>query len=347
MSALYDSRNEIGTIDLVRNWILKFQNSKHRSVQIIDGLTHKIRYIICPTTKEQIVHHAIVQVLQPICLKGMYKHSYAAVPGRGSTLGMKYIKKWIQHDPKNVKYCGKTDFRHYFESINHEILKEKLRKIIKDERFLQLLFTVIDVNEQGLPLGFYTSQWLSNWYLQDLDHYIKEKLNIPHYIRYMDDIVMFCSNKKVMHKAIEAIGEYGKNHLGIELKSNYQTFRFDYIKKGKHYGRYLDFMGFEFYRDRIILRKNIMLHATRTAARTGKKEKMTLYDCRKNLSYLGWIDHTDTYGMFQDRISPYVSIQQCKRRVSAYDKKEAKRKEEEQNGIHRSNGNSGRSPQNA
>lgn len=343
MDALYESRREKDTIALIRGWIENFRNSKHRKVKIYDGISRKVRTIICPTTREQIIHHAIVQVMEPLFKKGMYEHSYAAVPGRGSLLGMKHIKKWIEHDAKNVKYCGKTDFRHYFESVEHDILKRKLRERIKDERFLKILFTVIDVQEKGLPLGFYTSQWLSNWFLQDLDHFIKENLQIPHYMRYMDDIVMFCSNKKVMHRAIEAIGKYGAEQLGVTLKGNYQTFRFDYIRKGEHKGRYLDFMGFEFYRDRVILRKTIMLHATRTAVRTGKKEKMTLYDCRRNLSYLGWIDHTDTYGMFKDRITPYVNIQKCKRRVSAFDKKEAKRKEAERNEIHRSDRNSGSS----
>ena len=74
------------------------------------------------------------------------------------------------------------DIRHFFDSVPHDILKAKLRKSIHDEKMLDLLFGIIDVTEVGIPLGFYTSQWLSNWYLQGLDHYIKEKLSAAHYM---------------------------------------------------------------------------------------------------------------------------------------------------------------------
>ena len=86
---------------------------------------------------------------------------------------MKLIKKWIKHDTKNVKYCLKMDIRKFFDSIPHDIIKAKLAFLIHDKKFLNLLYEIIDVVYNGLPLGFYTSQWFANWYLQDLDHYIK------------------------------------------------------------------------------------------------------------------------------------------------------------------------------
>ena len=68
------------------------------------------------------------------------------------------------------------DIRHFFDTIPHDRLKAKLKKTVHDEKMLELLFRIIDVTEVGIPLGFYTSQWLSNWYLQGLDHFIKEQL---------------------------------------------------------------------------------------------------------------------------------------------------------------------------
>ena len=185
-----------------------------------------------------------------------------------------------------------------------------------------LLFRIIDVTEVGIPLGFYTSQWLSNWYLQGLDHFIKEQLCAVHYMRYMDDMVVFGSNKRVLHRMRQAISDYLEMELGLELKANWQVFRFSY---GNNQGRDLDFMGFRFYRNRTILRKSIMYKATRKARKISKKEKATILDARQMLSYLGWIDCTDTYLMYQKWIKPCVSFQQLKRKVSRYDKYDEKR----------------------
>lgn len=101
-----------------------------------------------------------------------------------------------------------------------------------------------------------------------------------------------------------------------------QVFRFSY---GNNQGRDLDFMGFRFYRNRTILRKSIMYKATRKARKISKKEKATILDARQMLSYLGWIDCTDTYLMYQKWIKPCVSFQQLKRKVSRYDKYDEKR----------------------
>lgn len=236
----------------------------------------------------------------------------------------KVIEKWIRNDSKNCKYIIKMDIRHFFESIPHDKLKAKLAKHIHDDKMLDLIYKIIDITEEGLPLGFYTSQWFSNWYLQDLDHYIKEDLQTSHYIRYMDDMVIFGSNKRRLHQIRKDIEKYLETEMGLSLKNNWQVFRFAYIKNGKEYGRDLDFMGFRFYRNRTVLRKSIMYRATRKAKKVGKKEKPTIYDIRQMLSYFGWLDCTDTYCVYFYYIKPYVDFQKCKRRISNYDKRRIK-----------------------
>ena len=308
-----------------KNVAENFKNASHTPIEIYDGISRKKRTIIVPTIKEQIIHHMVVNVLKPIFMNGMYEHSYGSIPDRGGKRGKKTIQKWIKHDKRNIKYCLKMDIKKYFENIPHDILKEKLAKIIHDQKFLLLLYEIIDVSDKGIPLGFYTSQWFANWYLQELDHYIKEVLGVKYYIRYMDDMVIFGSNKRELHRIRQNISDYLENKLGLQMKENYQVFRFDYLRCGKHYGRPLDFMGYKFYRDKIILRKSIMLKATRKAKKISKKEKPTVYDIKQMMSYLGWLDDTDTYNMYLKRIKPYVSFQKYKRRISKYDKREAKK----------------------
>jgi len=316
----------------VQNFASDFHNANHNPIEIYDGVTRKKRTIIVPKYYEQIVHHMAVNVLVPIFSRGMYEHSYASLPGRGAHRGKRVIEKWIRSDRKNVKYCLKMDIRKFFDSIPHDILISKLEKLIHDECFLNVLMEIISVTDNGLPLGFYTSQWLANWYLQDLDHYIKEKLLARHYMRYMDDMVIFGSNKRELHRMRAEINKYLQIHLGLKLKGNWQVFRFDYIDRdGKHHGRFLDYMGFRFYRDRTTMRRSIMLKATRKARRIGKKEKPSIYEVRQMTSYLGYIDCTNTYGMYTRWIKPFVNIQKCKRRMSNYDRH--KNQEEKEHGM--------------
>lgn len=300
-----------------RDWIEKFQNAEHTPIEIYDGISHKKRTIIVPTLEELVVQHCIVNALMPVFWKGMYEHSYGSLPGRGAHKGKKVIEKWIRKDPGNTKYVLKMDIHHFFDSVPHDILKRKLAKKIHDEKMIDLLFQIIDVTDSGIPLGFYTSQWLSNWYLQELDHFIKEKLHAVHYIRYMDDMVIFGSNKKVLHQMRIAISQYLSDNLGLELKENWQVYRFSY---GKDKGRDLDFMGFRFYRNRTVLRKSILFKAVRKANKIAKKERPTIYDIRQMLSYLGWISCTDTYGAYLKKIKPCVDFQYMKRKMSSYDR---------------------------
>ena len=296
-------------LDLSYEWIVSFQNAKHTPIQIQDGITHKRRTIIVPTLEELVVQHCIINALKPMFMQGMYEHSYASLPKRGAHKGKKVLEKWIRHDSKNTKYILKMDIHHFFDSVPHSILKEKLAKCIKDEQMLNLLFEIIDVTDAGIPLGFYTSQWFSNWYLQELDHYIKEHLHAVHYVRYMDDMVIFGNNKKVLHRIRQDIDNYLNQNFGLELKGNWQVFLFDW----KDRGRDLDFIGFRFFRNRTILRRTIMYKASRKALKISKKENPTIYDTRQMLSYLGWLDCTDTYNMYKKWIKPHVNFQKMKR----------------------------------
>ena len=183
--------------------------SRHGKVCINEGTSRKVRMIEKPRYNyEQVIHHIVVSACYDIFMKGMYEFSCGSVPNRGAHYGKKYIERWIQRDKKNCKYVLKMDIRHFFESVDHDVLKAWLKKKIRDERMLYILELIIDGSEVGLPLGFYTSQWLSNFMLQPLDHFIKEQLKAVHYIRYMDDMVVFGKNKKELHRMQQEIERF-------------------------------------------------------------------------------------------------------------------------------------------
>ena len=302
-------------IDWIKAQAANFRNDRHTPVEIYDGIQRKKRTITVPTFREQIIHHMVINILKPIIMRPMYEHSYGSIPNRGATMGMKQVKKWLVHDYRRTKYCLKMDIRKYFDSVPHEIVIRRLKEQIHDERFLKVLLEIVNVNEKGLPLGFYTSQWFANWYLTGLDHFIKEDLSAKYYIRYMDDMVIFDSNKRKLHKMRVAIQNYLEQNLGLTLKDNWQVFP---IKS-----RFLDFMGFRFYRNKVTMRRSILYKACRKAKKLVDK-KPTIYSIRQVLSYLGWFSQTNTYNVFQERFAKYINIQEIKRRMSRYDKRMAK-----------------------
>lgn len=159
---------------------------------------HKIFHIYEPKEREisvasfedRIVHHAVVNILEPIYEKQFIYHSYACRKSKGTH---KAIFKAQEYMKKNKWYL-KCDIRKYFRSINHEILLKILKKKIIDEKLNQLIkkiITNVGEKDKGLPIGNLTSQFFANLYLNELDYYIKQEIRQKYYIRYMDDFIIF------------------------------------------------------------------------------------------------------------------------------------------------------------
>lgn len=218
------------SIECIQDMLINhgFKPRKHPKNVINENGPHKQREIIKPDyMPEQIVHHVAVSSIKRAVLYGMYPYVLGSIPGRGAHSGKKRIEKWLREDPEHTRVCGKADIHHFFQSIDHEKLRAWIRKKIRPGEIRDLIDIIIDAIDMGLPLGFYTSQWLANFFLQDLDWYIKQELHIKYYTRYMDDIVLFGANKKEMHKAIRAIQEFLAKK-GLEMKGDWQVFKFVY-----------------------------------------------------------------------------------------------------------------------
>lgn len=303
-------------IDIVRKWIVDYKCIKREPREIYDGISRKKRLIYVPSVRENVVQHAIVQVLDKYLTKSTYAHSYAAIKGRGQHKAKKYIERWIRKHPKDCKYYLKMDIKQYFPSVPQEILIRKLERRIKDHRAIELIKKVLEASDDGIPLGYYISQWFANFYLMELDHTITGLDGKKLYVRWMDDFVIFSGNKRRLHKYKEAV-EHELGLLGLRLKDNWRIERFDH----EHGGCFLDYMGFRFYRDRTTLRRTIYMRMCRKARRMHRKEKATLFECRQALSYLGWIKDSNTYGAYLEHVKPFVCYQAIKRRISRHDKK--------------------------
>lgn len=213
--------------------------TKYTSRTVTDRSSGKKRELQIPAFfPDQCAHHAIVQILQPIVMKSSYYWSCANIPGRGLDHACKGVERATVKDRRHAKYCVKMDIRKFYPSVPHDVLKNRLRERIKDEKAIELISCVIDSTEHGLPIGNYTSPWLAELFLQPMDWMIKQKLGVLHYVRYADDMVLIGNNKRELRKALYAVKEYVES-LGMELKGDYQLFRI--YKNGK--GRKIDFVG--------------------------------------------------------------------------------------------------------
>ncbi len=252
----------------------------------------KDRIIYMPDIYEQWLHHIIIQILEPIVRATAYPYSCGSFPNRGAHYGKERLVKWI-HSEKNLRYFAKLDIRHFYNSIRHDVLKRELEIRIKDEWFIHIIMLCLSSFDKGVPLGFYVSQWLANYFLEPLDKVIIENQKV--YMRYMDDMVIFGGNKKELHKEVEKIKMLLGQRFRLRLKDNYQVSKFIY--KGK--GRCLDYMGFKFYREKTTMRKSIMISAVRLARKLYKAKAsgrgyyyLWIYAM---ISYMGWFSNTDTY----------------------------------------------------
>lgn len=200
-----------------------YKHGKYRQFTIIDP---KERIISAAPFADRIVHHAIINVLEPIFERQFIFHTYACRSGKGTHAAARYAFK----KAKSCKYFLKLDVRKYFDSINHSILKNFLCRIIKDSRCLALLFGVIDTycvnqnelnvsDKKGLPIGNLTSQFFANFYLSSLDHFVLEQLKPCGYVRYMDDIVVFENSKDRLKSIFAGIQDFCSENLKLLLKT--------------------------------------------------------------------------------------------------------------------------------
>ena len=215
---------------------LKEKSYKPGKYRTFDIYEPKKRMISAAPYRDRVVHHALCNVIEPLFEAGFIFDSYANRKGKGTH---KAINRY-QHFAKKYEFVLKCDIKKYFPSIDHEILKSKFIKKIKCRDTLNLMNKILDnSNEQekvdsvfgegtlffktqrrkGIPMGNLTSQFFGNLFLNSFDHYVKEKLSVEGYIRYVDDFVLFGNNKKEMAEKRNQIVEYLKTHR-LKLNEN-------------------------------------------------------------------------------------------------------------------------------
>ncbi len=145
----------------------------------------------------------------------------------GTSAGLSLFKKFYTKCKikyHNDFYILKCDISKFFASIDHDILKKKLERRIKDKDALKIVFDIIDSEPNGLNIGSMTSQALAIFYLNDMDHFIKEKLKIKYFVRYQDDFLLFHHSKDYLKYCLEELKEF-LEHEKLHLNKKTRLFK--------------------------------------------------------------------------------------------------------------------------
>ena len=269
----------------------------------------KTRTIHASIFRDRIVHHAIVNLLEPIYEKVFIYDSFASRKNKGNHEGIKRFEEFarkVSHNGKLIKkpfdnnsvqgYVLKADIRKYFDTINQDILINILRKKIDDKELIDLIRKILNNFEtekgQGLPLGNYTSQFFANVYLNELDYYVKHILKAKYYIRYVDDFVILHNNKK----RLEYFMEHIKRFLPcLKIQLHLEKSSINPIRNG------ITFLGYRiFFHYRLLRERNIKTFKKRLTINLElyKNKEITLdrLNCRIQ-GWLGYAKFANTYNL--------------------------------------------------
>ncbi len=262
----------------------------------------KCRVIMSEKLIDKIVNYYISEYyLKENIFKRLISTNIASREGKGSGEGIKLVKGFINSLKLNGNvYVLKCDIRKFFYNIDHDILKEKLLNLKLDSEIEKILFNIIDstnktyVNKnilkynnkditlykynKGLPIGNMSSQILALYYLNDIDHYIKEKLRIKCYVRYMDDFLLFSNDKDYLKKCLYYINiELNKLKLNLNSKTNIYN-----VNNG------FSFLGYTF----ILKNKKLIIKICNKTKRRIKKKIKYMND-KSISSYKGYFKYSN------------------------------------------------------
>jgi len=268
----------------------------------------KTRVISKSDFRDRIIHHALCNIIEPIFEKSFIFDSYANRKNKGTLKAIQRFEHFKRKISRNNTISGfilKADIKHYFDTIDRAILFQIINCKIKDQKVLWLIKIILNNNpsNNGMPLGNLTSQFFANIYLNELDQFVKQKLKIKDYIRYVDDFIIFSNSKYKLTKLKNLINLFINKNLNLQLhpeKSQILS-----IEQG------IPFLGFRIFEHHKLLKKSNLRKCKKRLAMQELlfKQDLIKFDKIYN-SYLGWkgyAQQANTYNLTA-RISKHFQI---------------------------------------
>ena len=274
-----------------------FDKQKEELEKIKEYQGKEMVYIEKSRYLDRIVHRWVVDNFLEACYVPKFiTTSYACLKNRGMHKAAIYVKNTMRHCKAkwNEYYILKMDVSKYFDNINKKILLKILERNIKDQELMWLIKEILYANkrEKGLEIGNYTSQMFANIYLNEVDQYIKHKLKVRYYCRYLDDSIVIVKTKKEAKEILEKIKKYLKENLELKLNQKTQIFK---NKQG------VNFCGYKINEYRMKLRdkgKRKLKKKVKKLKEEIKKGNLTSKQAKKYLAgHLGYIKYANNYNI--------------------------------------------------
>ncbi len=279
-----------------------YRTGKYRTFVIYEP---KRREVAALPFRDRVVHHAVCNVIEPIFERGFIYHSYACRVGKGTHAGADYVTECLRrvHRRHGGVYVLKADIASYFPSVDHGILVGILGRKIRCGPTMELLEEIVGsagCDGRGIPIGNLTSQLFANIYLNELDQFVKHSLRVKHYIRYMDDFVMFHHDKGMLWEWRDRVSEFLWTGLRLELNDRTDIFPAS---------RGVDFLGYRIWRTHRLLRKGSVKRMRRKLRRLQRKYvrgEVGLGEIDAVVqSWVGHAMHADTYNLRRKLFSEF------------------------------------------
>lgn len=225
----------------------KYRLGKYREFIVTEP---KERIIKALPYKDRVVQSwYIEEFIKPFIVKRFISDNYACIENKGTHKAVKNLQKYMIKMNRECDdyYILKCDIKGFFYNIDKKVLLNILRKYISDKKLLDFTLILLgNLDEIGIPIGNYTSQFFANIYLNELDHFIKNTLNVKYYLRYMDDFILLVDSKEEAKKILFKINKFVNTilHLKLNKKTSYYP-----SNKG------VDFCGYKTFETHILLRK--------------------------------------------------------------------------------------------
>lgn len=265
----------------------------------------KKRQISAPCFRDRVVHHAIVQVIEPLFERRFIEHSYACRRGKGTHAASERMTAMLR-EMGGVGYALKADISKYFPSIDHEVLLRAIGRVIGDKRMLGLIRVLVTDDAQrecGLPIGALTSQLFANVYLDALDHFIKDCLGVKYYVRYMDDFIILHWDKRELWRLLDLIEAFVADSLKLRLNPKTAVFS---LSQG------VDFVGYRHWPYRKKPRKRNVQRARKRFAglsRVYHRGGVDMPTVRSVVaSFVGYMKHCNGYRSLTSALEKLVLI---------------------------------------
>lgn len=273
----------------------------------------KRRHVHKATVLDRVLHHAVFKILNRVYEPTFIARSFSCRIDKGSHKGVLAVDGMIKKVSKNNTrpcYVLKCDIKKFFDTIDHTILLNILKRKIKDTETMWLLEKIVSgfvggygdlFSPKGVPIGNLTSQLFANVYMNEFDQFMKHELKVEHYARYTDDFIVVSGDRKYLEGLIESIGVFLRDKLKLSLHPE----KVEILK----YEQGVDFLGYVMFAHHKQIRK-------RTWKRIVRKLKEKIVEHKNGLltkesldqtvqSYLGALSHADAHQKSQDLKNMY------------------------------------------